>query len=91
MKNKDIHSQDCSIIDEFVGAGAASSNGATPLKSTGSIGCSILTEFIAQGEPSKRELQNGQKTESSPSQGCETISTFLDEGFIPMAAVRQPD
>jgi hypothetical protein len=88
MTDKDAAADSCPIIDEFVGQGTPVARESRQAEQTAAIGCTILTEFTGQGQRAKGSLAPPEPAESrrSASQGCEAITTFSDEGFVPVAA-----
>jgi hypothetical protein len=91
MNDKDSHANPCSIIDDFVGQGAAVT-GETPRSDRiATSGCTILTEFTDQGQSVRGDTPSAKPTAlpRSASQGCEAITTFVDEGAVHATEMRK--
>ncbi len=84
MTNQATGGDSGSIIDDFVGQGAAAAGETCRPERTATTGCAILTEFTGQGNPAMEVKPSTKPAERSPSQGCEAITTFSDEGFVPV-------
>src|SRR5262245_62698454 len=82
MNDKDTQSDRCEITDEFVGQGNAASQELRQTTKSPTAGCTIITE---QGGAHAGPKRPGAIVSSS-STGCETILTFMNEGFSPLTA-----
>jgi hypothetical protein len=90
MNEKDSGADRCSIIDDFIGQGAAVGSESRCFDRIATSGCTILTDFSDQGQPTRGAMPSAKPTATpqSASQGCEAITTFVDEGFVPATEAR---